>query len=168
MRRTLSFPVLAAIIAFMVPAAARADAGGDLFKLGDFDGADKAYSAALAANPKDTAAMLGLARIRLYEDRRSDALRLAEGIPSNDPGVGRSVGISGEVNRREADLDPSDVVVPPGGAHVQFVATDPLPILQVRVNDKSDAYFFIDTGASEAILDTEYARELAPHERSRR
>ena len=38
--------------------------------------------------------------------------------------------------------------------------TDPLPILKVRVNEKADAYFLLDTGAPTASLDPAFASEL--------
>jgi hypothetical protein len=44
--------------------------------------------------------------------------------------------------------------------HVKFVKTDPLPVLTVRVNGGKEVTFFIDTGGSEVVLDTDFAREL--------
>jgi hypothetical protein len=43
---------------------------------------------------------------------------------------------------------------------VKFVKTDPLPVVNVRVNDGKEVTFFIDTGGSEVTLDTEFAKEL--------
>jgi hypothetical protein len=45
-------------------------------------------------------------------------------------------------------------------ARVKFVKTDPLPIVNVRVNGGKEVTFFIDTGGSEVTLDTEFAKEL--------
>ncbi|MEO8668523.1 MAG: aspartyl protease family protein [Bauldia sp.] len=42
---------------------------------------------------------------------------------------------------------------------LKFVKTDPLPIVKVTVNGK-EAVFFIDTGAAEVLLDTQFAKEL--------
>ena len=44
--------------------------------------------------------------------------------------------------------------------HLKFLKTDPLPLVNVRVNGGDEATFFIDTGASEVALDTDFAREL--------
>src|SRR5579864_4936387 len=41
-----------------------------------------------------------------------------------------------------------------------FIASDPLPVVNVRVNGGPDVAFFIDTGGSELLLDSEFAREL--------
>ncbi len=43
---------------------------------------------------------------------------------------------------------------------VKFVKTDPLPVLNVRINGGDEVNFFIDTGGSEVALDTDFAREL--------
>jgi hypothetical protein len=43
---------------------------------------------------------------------------------------------------------------------MKFVKTDPLPVVNVRVNDGKEVTFFIDTGGSEVALDTEFAKEL--------
>src|ERR1051325_5379115 len=44
--------------------------------------------------------------------------------------------------------------------HVKFVKNDPLPVLNVRVNGGEEVTFFIDTGGSEVVLDTDFAKEL--------
>lgn len=44
--------------------------------------------------------------------------------------------------------------------HVKFVKTDPLPIVNVRVNGGKEVTFFIDTGGSEVVLDADFAKEL--------
>jgi predicted aspartyl protease len=43
---------------------------------------------------------------------------------------------------------------------LKLLKTDPLPLVSVRVNGSQEVTFFIDTGASEVTLDTEFAREL--------
>jgi len=43
---------------------------------------------------------------------------------------------------------------------VKWVAMDPLPLVQVRVNGGREVTFFIDTGASVVTLDTDLAKEL--------
>ena len=41
---------------------------------------------------------------------------------------------------------------------VKFVKTDPLPLVNVRVNGGKEVTFFIDTGGSEVTLDTEFRK----------
>ena len=43
---------------------------------------------------------------------------------------------------------------------VKFVKTDPLPMVNVRVNGGKEVTFFIDTGGSVVTLDTDFAKEL--------
>src|SRR4029453_507837 len=43
---------------------------------------------------------------------------------------------------------------------VKFVRTDPLPLVNVRVNGGDEVTFFIDTGGSEVTLDKDFAKEL--------
>ena len=43
---------------------------------------------------------------------------------------------------------------------LKFVRTEPLPIVNVRVNGGDEVTFFIDTGGSEVALDTDFAKEL--------
>ncbi len=43
---------------------------------------------------------------------------------------------------------------------LKFVRTDPLPVVNVRINGGDEVTFFIDTGVSEVVLDTDFAREL--------
>jgi len=43
---------------------------------------------------------------------------------------------------------------------LKFLKTEPLPVVNVRVNGGDEVTFFIDTGGSEVALDTEFAREL--------
>jgi hypothetical protein len=43
---------------------------------------------------------------------------------------------------------------------LKFVKTEPLPVVNVRVNGGDEVTFFIDTGGSEVALDTEFAKEL--------
>jgi hypothetical protein len=143
--------------AFASPARAGAEAD---FEHGDWSAAEAGWSAALHADPKDAAALLGLARLALYEDRRTEAERLAGAIPPGDPSAAKAAGIIVEAKRRAADLDPANLSLPKDGTHVPFVITDPLPVLKVRVNDKADAFFLLDTGASEAVLDPAFADEL--------
>lgn len=43
---------------------------------------------------------------------------------------------------------------------LKFLKTDPLPVVNVRVNGGDEVTFFIDTGASEVTLDVDFAKEL--------
>ncbi len=45
-------------------------------------------------------------------------------------------------------------------ATVKFVQTDLLPVVQVGINGHAPVNFFIDTGAADLTLDTDYAKEI--------
>jgi Aspartyl protease/Tetratricopeptide repeat len=45
-------------------------------------------------------------------------------------------------------------------ARLKFLKTDPLPLINVRINGGDEVTFFIDTGDSEVTLDTDFAKEL--------
>jgi hypothetical protein len=159
MLKALSSIALACSLLPALTTPARADADADFTK-GDWSAAQSGWSIALQADPKNAAALLGLARLALYADRRTEAERLADSIPPSDPLAPKAAALITEAKRREADLDPANLSVPSEGTRVPFALTDPLPVLKVRVNDKADAFFLLDTGASEAVLDPEFATEL--------
>jgi hypothetical protein len=48
----------------------------------------------------------------------------------------------------------------PEQSRVDFVVTDPLPVVQVSINGSEPLYFFIDTGGAEVILDKKVAEQL--------
>jgi predicted aspartyl protease len=43
---------------------------------------------------------------------------------------------------------------------IEFVITDPLPVIKVSINNSEPVNFFIDTGAAEVILDRQYAEKI--------
>ncbi len=43
---------------------------------------------------------------------------------------------------------------------IDFIKTDPLPIIKLKVNEDKVVNFFIDTGAAETILDKKFAEDL--------
>ncbi len=137
-----------------------ADPNADL-KAGDFDRAAVGYAAILEHRPDDTGARRGLGEIRLYQNRLDDAQRLLARTVAENATDSRAAQLLAEVRARRKMLAGSDYVVsmPPGGVTVPFVATDPLPVLQLRV-DGVDGLFFIDTGARDVVLDPAFAREL--------
>lgn len=44
--------------------------------------------------------------------------------------------------------------------HLRFIMTDPLPVVQVRVNGSEPVNFFIDTGGAEVFIDERFAKEV--------
>jgi predicted aspartyl protease len=58
------------------------------------------------------------------------------------------------------DQTPYELHANGASTRVKFVKTDPLPLVDVRVNGGTEVTFFIDTGGSEVTLDTAFAKEL--------
>lgn len=153
--------VLAIALALIPGFARAADDAGALFFAGQFDAAASAYAATLARDPSGAAANLGLGTIELYRNDLAQAEPLLRNALSNPATAERAQrqlrilagrrGVAGQYQMHWTAGWP---------ATVTFVQTDPLPVIKVRVNNKRDAYFLIDTGAPDIALDTAFAKEL--------
>ena len=126
---------------------------------GDFDAAARAYSATLVKTPSDAAALAGLARIRLYQERRADARKLAEQALAADAGNSLAKRVLTSLAIREAMSNNYKIDMPKGGVTIPFEATDPLPVLKLRIAGH-DVFFVLDTGGADLTLDTAFAAEL--------
>lgn len=142
---------LAPIAAVSAPDLAQAQA---LFTSGDWDAAAKAFEGLLRADPSDPEVAVGLARLRLAENALAEASRLAALAPA-DPVATR---VSSAAASRRTLLDAS--VEGPARVSVPFLAVDPLPVVEVRVNGRR-ARFYVDTGGGDPILDPTFAQELS-------
>src|SRR5581483_5035911 len=140
---------------------AAAVSGDALRTAGDFGAASRAYEAALKATPADVGALAGLAQIRLYENKVDDAIALARRAiaaePSNPSALAtltsaRQRKDAFAANRYQISGLPRELAIP-------FVTTDPLPVVQVTVGGRQ-AYFLIDTGAPDIVINAELASEL--------
>lgn len=132
------------------------------FHAGDFATAERGYEAVLKSSPKDAAALAGLARIRVLENRNDQAIALAREALAVDPANASAGTTVRGAELRKADLAGAGfhLAAPPSAETViPFVATDPLPIVQVTIGGRR-AYFFIDTGAADFIIRPELAKEL--------
>lgn len=43
---------------------------------------------------------------------------------------------------------------------IKLLRVDPLPVIEVKINNQSSVNFLIDTGAAETVIDLDYAKEL--------
>jgi tetratricopeptide (TPR) repeat protein len=139
--------------------AASADA---LFAAGDFAGAERAYEAAAKAAPDDSAAQVGLARMRLYENRNDEAIALAQKVLAAQPGNPGARQVLSVAQERKSVFGPDRyqmAAAPPAEAVIPFVSTDPLPVVRVKLGDR-EALFLIDTGGADLSLAPDLATEL--------
>ncbi|HTW36096.1 MAG TPA: aspartyl protease family protein [Rhizomicrobium sp.] len=151
------------------------------FFAGRFEHAQKLYEAVEPSSPAYETALRQLGAIALYENRLDDAARLLQlaldkapqdlkvdlllaetASRRNDfPAAAKWLRQAGRPDRALAyevfpDTPPYSVTPPAKRARVPFIETDPLPLVEARVNGKP-GLFLIDTGAAEIVLDPDFA-----------
>jgi Aspartyl protease/Tetratricopeptide repeat len=182
----LTLPVgLLLIAGVSLLSASALDRADVLFANGFFPEAESAYSDALQKNPHDMKVSTVLGMIALFSNRLDDAEKylrpaaqmgpfqtvaenlLGEVFYRRDqfPEAARWFRAGGSVERAEpletfGDATPNTIDGPPDETRLPFIATDPLPIVQVRVNGGGAATFLIDTGGAEVQLDSDFAQRL--------
>ncbi|HVV65074.1 MAG TPA: aspartyl protease family protein [Rhizomicrobium sp.] len=140
---------------------ATASPGDALLAAGDFAAADRAYDAAVKASPSDISAEVGLARVRLYENRNDEAIALARKALAAQPDNALAKQILGSAQQRQSDFaaDRYRSSGAPPETSIPFVVTDPLPVVQVTVAGQH-ANFLIDTGGPDIVVSAGLARAL--------
>ncbi|HUO92194.1 MAG TPA: aspartyl protease family protein [Rhizomicrobium sp.] len=158
------------------------DADAEFFA-GRFDHARQLYEAVPATSANYGAAQRQLGAIALYENRLDEAERLLLAAADKDPGDTKADLLLAEVANRSGDFAAASRWLVKAGkpeqalafevfpdtkpyrvdsaakrARVPFVKTDPLPLVEARVDGKA-GLFLIDTGAAEMVLDPEFAKE---------
>ena len=155
------------------------------FRAGDFAGAEKTYLKIRNEDPKDHRAAARLGYIALLANRLEDAQKwLTEAIKLK-PEEAALKSLLAEAyyrqdrfqqavpllraSRKEAmakklesfkNVSPYRIEGTAEVTNLEFVITDPLPLVQVRVNNSELVNFLIDTGGAELIIDTEFAKEI--------
>src|SRR5437762_2614822 len=126
------------------------------------DEAQKWLEKALVLQPDDTDAKVMLAEV-FY--RRDDFQKAAASLNGVDVANNKLI-IQQYPTLNVAKLEsfkgqkPYDLQGNGESTRLKFVRTEPLPIVNVRVNGGDEVTFFIDTGGSEVALDTDFAKEL--------
>ncbi len=156
-----------------------------LFKAGKFERAKKVYKEILAKKPKNFHIILKLGEISLFSNHLNEAekwlkkaieLRPNERKPKsllaevyyrqNDfqkaASLFRNIGREVVAKKLESfkDLTPYQIESKTDITALNFIITDPLPVVQVRVNGREKVNFIIDTGGSELVLDSEFAKAI--------
>lgn len=161
-----------------------AAAAETLYVAGEFAAADSLYARILTSAPKDTLALRGRGAVALLENRVADARRwyqalltrvpdhygarrgLAECGARSDDMAGaaamlRATGREARARQLESFAGRRPYRADPRTAQVAFVQTDPLPVVQVSVNGRAPAFFIIDTGAADLVLDDAFADSVS-------
>ena len=135
--------------------------GDALFAQGRFAEATEAYEEAVANRPQTAEALADLARMRLYQHREDDASALAQRAIALAPGNSLASQVLHSVElRRQAFAAGIFQMDHSGPGSADFVVTEPLPVVRVRVAGH-DAKFFIDTGAPNIAVNRSLATSLA-------
>ncbi len=153
--------LLAALIAQgpVASANASATAGDDAFARGDFQTAFADYNDAIAENPSEAEAVLGLGTLDLYRNDWSNArtyLNRARRLAPNDPRV-----LSRLMTLQERLPKPDRYAfdLQNGQTDIPFVAIDPVPIVRATIDGKS-YLFVVDTAAASVDLNPAAAQAL--------
>lgn len=156
-----------------------------LFQEGQFAEAQAVYSRLVKADPKNFQAMVRLGYLALLENRFKEAekwltkagrikpeqrqvhLSLAELYQRQDAFRRaathfRAGGQEVMAKKLESFAGRVPYQLPKKGFEigVRFVQTDPLPLVEARVNGSQPVYFLIDTGGGELILSTDLAKQV--------
>jgi predicted aspartyl protease len=155
--------LIVAVLLAQVPAASPAPAApspGDLaFRAGDFDGAMHAYVTAVAANPSDPDAVLGLGTMDLYKNDLDGARAYLEHASKLLPGDARVQARLRTLEQREPHEGDYQIAMHGKIVTIPFVATEPLPIVRAKI-DGQDVQLFLDTGAPGVDLTADAAQRL--------
>jgi len=156
-----------------------------LFKAGKFADAKKVYTKVLVRDRENFRAILRLGYIALLNNRLNDARKWLTKAIELRPEEKRPKSLLAEVFYRQDDFQravpllrsigreamakklqsfkgsiPYQIESKVDVTYINFVITDPLPVVQVRVNGSREVNFLIDTGAPELIIDAEFAKEI--------
>jgi len=126
------------------------------------DEAQKWFEKALALQPDDTDAKVMLAQAFYRRDDFQKAAAALKGvdISSNKLIIEQYPTLNVAMLEGFKGQMPYELQGKGESTHVKFVKTDPLPIVNARVNGGKEVTFFIDTGGSVIALDTDFAKEL--------
>lgn len=162
-----------------------AESADSLFKAGKFAEAEKLYAKAVADDAKNYQATLRLGHLALLSNKFDEAQRWLTKAAELKPEEKSPKALLAEVYYRRDDfahaaplfaavgrevkakqlesfkgLAPYQIESKVEVTHLKFIHTDPLPLVQVKVNGGEEVNFLIDTGGGEVILDTEFAKKV--------
>lgn len=159
--------------------------GDSLFAQGQFNKAYGAYQKVLAKDAENYQAIIRLSHIALLSNKLEDAEKwltkaielapvdqkpvmfLAEAYYRADD-FSRAAPLMRAVDREAMaaklesfkDVTPYLIESETDVTAIDFVTTDPLPVVKLRINGSEEVYFIIDTGGAELIVDSEFAKEV--------
>jgi predicted aspartyl protease len=163
-------------------------AADTLFRSGKFGEAEASYAEIVAKAPDDFRAVSQLGTLGLFSNRFTEAEKWLEKAIQIKPKDAASKLLLAEVFYRQDKFELAAPLLRDAGQEtrvktlesfrgltryevqsqaksttLKFLVTNPLPLVQVKVNGK-EAIFLIDTGAAEVILDPEFANQVRAKE----
>ncbi len=151
--------LLASVIAQGATSSATAMAGDAAFSQGDFLTAFTDYNDAVAADPNDAEAILGLGTLDLYRNDWRNArtyLNRARHLAPND---GRVEARLATLQERLPKADQYVFDLQNGQTDIPFVSVDPVPVVRASIDGKTFS-FVVDTTAASVDLSTAAAEAL--------
>ena len=138
------------------------DLGRIAFLSNRLDEAQKWFAKTLALQPDNTDAKVMLAEVFYRRDDFQKAAAALKGVDVSSNKLILEQYPTLNVAKLESFKGQTPYELQGNGesTRVKFVRTDPLPVLNVRVNGGDEVTFFIDTGGSEVTLDTDFAKEI--------
>jgi tetratricopeptide (TPR) repeat protein len=116
-----------------------------------FTKAEELLTKAISLKPKENEPKLLLAEAYYRQDRFQEAANFLN-----------QAGITHQAKRLVSfkDAKPYQIEGKSDVSKIKFLKTDPLPIIQIKVNESETVNFIIDTGAAEVFLDSDFAKEI--------
>jgi hypothetical protein len=179
---SILFSIFTAADLFADNAAGNLLQADSLLAQGEFDNAYLLYNAIVEAEPQNYKAVLNLGRLYLYKNdlkaaenwlRKAAELDtssvepeflLAETFYRQDRFAEAAplFRVAGRIPMAEkleyfGQRKPYQIEFPSATNYIEFVQTDPLPVVRMNLNGRDDALFLIDTGGWELSVDTDFA-----------
>ena len=130
------------------------------FTAGNFAEAYAAYASQLKQYPKDVHALARAAELDLYDDRLDEADRQFHALQALDPkSVPARRGLA-EIAARRGTGGQYNITSTSATATLPFLASEPLPVIKLKLNGTREANFMIDTGAPGVVIDPAVAKSL--------
>lgn len=155
-----------------------------MFTKGDFEGAQKVYKTILENRPNDLKSLIYMGYTCLLSNRLVESemwfnkvkqikpkhqivnyfmaeIYHRQKIFSKAAPLYKALGKEAMAKKMEyfATIEPYQMDNNFDEVSITFLVTDPLPIIEVTINNEYKGYFFIDTGGGEIILNEEFAKK---------
>jgi hypothetical protein len=164
--------------------AQNAKIAGSLFRSGDFIGSQKAYKEILNTKPNDSNSLIYMGYTSLLLNKVDESEKWFNKVKALNPKLATLNYFISEVYHRKlqfqkaapfyrasgreamakkmeyfSNIEPYQMDTSFSEISIKFIVTDPLPIVEVLINNDCKGYFIIDTGGGELILSEDFAKK---------